>query len=219
MANRKDGMTTQDKLLEAAAEVFAEKGYREATVQEICQKAGSNIAAVNYHFGGKENLYSQVWRQSFQEALRVYPPTGGLPADAPAQDRLRALVYSHLHRILDDGRLGFAGRIILQEMSQPTHVPCQVRRDAIGPLHELTQQIIKDLLGRYATQRDIGFCQMSVMHQCLSLGFRGGKLPPYLCKGKPSAELLDSLIEHTTRFLLHGIAGVRAEIEQRVHKV
>ena len=48
---------TEKRLLEAAGEVFAEFGYRAATVRQICEKAGANIAAVNYYFGDKEKLY------------------------------------------------------------------------------------------------------------------------------------------------------------------
>ena len=53
---------TRERLLEAAGEVFAQKGFREATIREICARAGANIAAINYHFGGKERLYAEVLR-------------------------------------------------------------------------------------------------------------------------------------------------------------
>ena len=52
--------STRARLLETAGEVFAEKGYEAATVREICEKAGVNLAAVNYYFGGKELLYVQT---------------------------------------------------------------------------------------------------------------------------------------------------------------
>ena len=82
MAVRKDGLDTYKKLLKAASEVFAEKGYRDATIAEICRRAQSNVAAVNYHFGSKDELYIAVWKNAFEEALRIYPPDGGLPPDA-----------------------------------------------------------------------------------------------------------------------------------------
>ena len=53
-------LETRRRLLDAAGEVFAEKGFAKATVREICQKAEANIAAVNYHFGDKEKLYAAV---------------------------------------------------------------------------------------------------------------------------------------------------------------
>ncbi|MDH4012180.1 MAG: TetR family transcriptional regulator, partial [Desulfobacterales bacterium] len=53
MAQREDGKETRNRLLNAACEVFAEKGYRNAKVAEICHRAGANVAAVNYYFGDK----------------------------------------------------------------------------------------------------------------------------------------------------------------------
>lgn len=213
MAIRKDGIDKRNKLLKAASEAFADKGYRETTVAEICQRAGSNVAAVNYHFGGKDALYAAVWRDAFEEALRVYPPDGGLPSNAAPEKRLHALIFSLLHRIMDDGRLGYAGQILLQEMSDPTDVISQVRKDVIRPLREHTRQIITELLGPEADELQIGFCEMSVIHQCLAIGFRKGKLPPCIIKDRPTPELINGLVEHITRFSLAGIKAVRKKFE------
>ena len=59
-AQRKGGVATRKRLLAAAGRVFAEKDYRNATIAEICRLAGTNIAAVNYHFSDKETLYLEV---------------------------------------------------------------------------------------------------------------------------------------------------------------
>jgi len=215
MAIRKDGIDTREKILKAASKVFAEKGCRNTTVAEICHRAGCNVAAVNYHFGSKDALYGVVWRNAFEEALRAYPPDGGLSPEASAEHCLQALIHSNLHRILDAGRLGHSGRILMREMSDPSDAIRSVLRDIIHPLRERTRKIIKRLLGPGATDREIGFCEMSVIHQCLAMGFRRGKLPPGIIKGKgkPTPELIDALVEHVTRFSLAGIKAVRRDIE------
>ncbi len=51
---------TQERLLEAAEALFAEKGFEAVSLRDITAQAGANVAAVNYHFGGKENLINAV---------------------------------------------------------------------------------------------------------------------------------------------------------------
>src|SRR5947207_5435679 len=90
---------TREKLLAAAAEVFAEAGFRNATVREICQRAGANIAAVNYHFGDKEKLYLEVLRRTQEDAFQKFPPDYGVKSNASAEEKLKAFVHSFLLRI------------------------------------------------------------------------------------------------------------------------
>lgn len=215
MAIRKDGLDTYQKLLKAATEVFAEKGYRDTTVAEICRRARSNVAAVNYHFDSKDELYIAVLKNAFAEALQVYPPDGGLPTDAPAEDRLRALVHSVLHRILDDGRLGCAGQILLRELAEPTDAFRGVHEDIVGPMRQIMRQIVRDLVGPEADEQQIVFCAMSVIHQCLAIGFRKGRghLPAFLARCESKGEIIDALAEHITLFSLAGLAAVREKID------
>jgi AcrR family transcriptional regulator len=59
---------TRDKLLDVAGRIFADRGYRAATIREICVAAGANVAAVNYHFGDKLGLYTEAVQQSMRAA-------------------------------------------------------------------------------------------------------------------------------------------------------
>src|SRR5579859_5566475 len=103
---------TRRQLLEAAGGVFAEVGYQNATVREICRRAGANVAAVNYHFGDKENLYGEVIRYSHQKGYEKYPPFLGVPPDAPAEKRLQAFIYSMLLRIFEKDSTSWHGRVM-----------------------------------------------------------------------------------------------------------
>ena len=55
------GDKTRNRILDAAAECFAARGYEGATVREICRAAGVNVASANYFFGSKEKLYVEVF--------------------------------------------------------------------------------------------------------------------------------------------------------------
>src|SRR6266511_5549579 len=111
---------TREQLLEVAGEVFAAVGFHKATVREISQRAGANIAAVNYHFGDKESLYAAVLKESFRLAMRKYPPDLGLTPIATPAVRLKAFVRSFLLRIFSGGPEARHGRLMLREMIEPT---------------------------------------------------------------------------------------------------
>ncbi len=57
-------LATRERLLQAATRLFADTGYRGASVRDICNLAGANPGAVSYHFGGKRQLYRSVLRQA-----------------------------------------------------------------------------------------------------------------------------------------------------------
>lgn len=111
---------TRARLIEAAGEEFAEHGFARATVRDICARASANIAAVNYHFRDKETLYLETLRHAHRYSIEHYPHHGGLGADAPAQDRLRAFVRAFLAKMLDADRPKWHGRLISREMTEPT---------------------------------------------------------------------------------------------------
>jgi len=60
---------TPDRIINAATRLFAEKGYDGTSTREICEAAEVNIAAINYHFGSKENLLLHIIQQYSSELL------------------------------------------------------------------------------------------------------------------------------------------------------
>jgi AcrR family transcriptional regulator len=217
MGKRKDGLDRKALLLEAATKVFARKGYGKTTIADICQAAKSNTASVNYYFGSKEELYAEVWKGAFQNAIDRYPPDMELLPDAPAEDKLRAFIKSLLHRMLDSGELGYAGQILLMEMANPTETIDHIKRDAIEPMRKRMMSIVQQLLGNSVCEETLAFCAMSVIHQCMGFGFRRGKLPPPL-RDLDKNRLIEMLSEHITLFSLAGIASVKeatVQIPQR----
>jgi len=56
-----DNIETKDKILAAAKELFAQKGFDGTSTREIVNAAGVNISLISYHFGGKENLFFSMF--------------------------------------------------------------------------------------------------------------------------------------------------------------
>ena len=60
MGTPKDSERTRARIIEAAGQLFAEKGFKAVTVREIVAAAETHLSALNYHFKGKEALYKAV---------------------------------------------------------------------------------------------------------------------------------------------------------------
>jgi AcrR family transcriptional regulator len=215
MTKRKDGIQTRNRILSEACAIFAKKGYHDATVEEICRHAKSNIAAINYHFGSKDQLYARVWRKAFDEAMEAYPAEGGLGPDAALTERLKGTIHSLVGKAVDPGRIGHAGKLLLREMVNPTDVIRHVKRDALQPLHDRMNNLMRELLGPKASEEQLLLCQMSIVHQCMAIGIRffSGTMPPDKNLNTPSEQLIEILTNHILRFSLAGIEAIRKEIK------
>jgi AcrR family transcriptional regulator len=161
---RRDARETRQRLLAAASEVFAEKGFWETTHVEICAKARINTAAVNYHFGGKENLYVEAWKHSFEQSVKAHPPDGGVGPEAPAVERLRGRILAFMHRMADPNN--HEVEIMHKEMANPTGLLAEVLLQAIEPMRQALRSIVRELLGDAASEQQVSFCEMSLMSQC-----------------------------------------------------
>jgi len=212
---REDTARTRKCLLAAASEIFAEKGFRNATVAEICRRAKANIAAVNYHFRDKETLYREAWRQSFLESLKAHPLDGGVSRNAPPEKRLRGQVTAFLHRITDKNNKELL--FVLKEFSNPTGLLKGVMQEEIRPLQERTRILIRELLGPHSSDMQIRFCEISIISQCMNpIVMRSGK------EGKlehesdyPAIDDVDAYTDHVVRFSLGGICAIREKAEKK----
>jgi TetR/AcrR family transcriptional regulator, regulator of cefoperazone and chloramphenicol sensitivity len=158
---------TRHQLLEAAGAVFAETGFRAATVREICRRARANIAAVNYHFGDKEMLYAEVLRHSQQKAVEKYPPLLDVGPDAAPEKKLRAFVLSLLLRIFDKGATAWHGKLMSREMIEPTAALDSLVEERIRPMAAHLQKIIAEILGCPPKDERVRLCSFSVVSQCV----------------------------------------------------
>jgi AcrR family transcriptional regulator len=89
-ARRRDAAATREALLAAGTELFAEHGYDGVPVADIAHRAGVNKAMINYHFGGKRQLYLAIVGVTFDEIVASVERLASSPRPAP--ELLRELI-------------------------------------------------------------------------------------------------------------------------------
>jgi len=212
---RKGAAKTPKSLLAAASDVFAEKGYRDATIAEISEQARANVAAVNYHFGDKETLYTEAWRHSFSESVKTHPPDGGVSDGAPPEERLRGQVVALLRRIADEGNREFL--IVQKELANPTGLLNEVMREELRPLHEKIETLVRELLGPRTSDMQVRFCAISIISQCINpmVAISGRKEKREDKGGPPGVDDIEAYSNHVVKFSLAGIRAIREEAEKK----
>ncbi len=191
---------TRARLLEAAARAFADHGYRETSLRDICRLAGANNAAVNYHFRSKEGLYLEVIREAFAAAQRERPVAvpASPPADrAEARARLRALVLAFAKGILAEAPPRHA-MVVLREMLEPTVALDQVVSEFVRPRFEAIAEALRalkpGLSERETTLHVLSVLGQVVYHRCAApVALR------LLGREAYDAALVDEIADHVAR--------------------
>jgi AcrR family transcriptional regulator len=135
---------TRKRLLAASTRLFAERGYHHVTVRQICRAARANVAAINYHFGGKEGLYREILGAAIEAVRRT--DEANLAGGASPEARLRAYVRASLERLLGPGRDALVHRILVRETAEPTPALDLVVERGLAPRYRHLAQLVAALL-------------------------------------------------------------------------
>ncbi|MEM7515341.1 MAG: TetR/AcrR family transcriptional regulator [Planctomycetota bacterium] len=146
-SDRKDAVANRQALLDAAARVFSEQGYKEARVRDICGVAGLNVGAINQHFGSKENLYREVIVRA-GKSLSEQVACPRLEDFDSAEEALRAWMEYHLTlALLRRAKDPIAGPLLMREFRNPTEAMESFAELVIQPIRAELLRIIGALLG------------------------------------------------------------------------
>ncbi|HEY5140588.1 MAG TPA: CerR family C-terminal domain-containing protein [Methylococcales bacterium] len=205
-----------DRLLQVAVEVFAECGFREATVREICSRAHVNVASVNYYFRSKEALYTQALAFAFQEANRLYPHDAALDNGLPPEQRLALFINNFLHKLLDDSHLGLHSKLIAREIADPTKALDEIIETAITPQFNLLQEIIQQILGAQADKVIVQRCLLSIFGQCLMFKHSRSIIDRLYPELIVNDSAIQASAEHITRFSLAALTRFSQQKERLI---
>jgi AcrR family transcriptional regulator len=212
-ASEPESESTRAKLLDAAAEVFAEVGYHRATIREICARAGVNGALVNYHFGDKLELYAQML-QRLVSVARIEAVRAALNQKAPPETILREAIKAGFVASPPATRSGWLFRILAHEITQPTPAMTRVVDSVLRPLYNQLYEIVGALIGLPAVDEQTRLCAHSIMGQVIIYALAGPVLARLWPDMRMTPENLDRIADHVTDFSLAYLRQVRGMQQQ-----
>jgi len=207
---RHDTHETRERLIEAAERLFARQGYASTSVRDLTTEAGCNVAAVNYHFGGKDRLYVETFRSLLPEIrdrrLEIVEQAmaeGG--GDATLETFLEAFAEAIWDPFVDESRGRLLMGFFMHEILDPRLPSGVFRQEFADPLMDMAANALQRLEPGL-DDRSARMCAMSVVGQILH-AFKARRL--FLHDGGPSSLPADieAHIRHIVRF---SAAGVRA---------
>jgi len=206
---------TRERILTVACEVFAEQGFRDTTIRDICQQAAVNVAAVNYYFGSKENLYEEVCKYLFGLSAENGDPRFNLNEEHTPEENLRTFIRDLLVNLLSQDRSTWRHMIMSREMVDPTSALTIVIKDMIKPRFQQLYSIVEGLLGDNAKDELIRRCCLSITAQCLYYRFA----QPVVLKLSPQQKFdktgIEKLADHIARFSLNALKHFAVENRER----
>lgn len=208
---QKSTAATRQQLLAAGAVVFAARGYREATVREICRQSGSNLAAINYHFGGKDGLYAEVLAES-QRSLHVLPQAG--PRHSP-QQRLEQFVRVFLERVLTESPESNHTQLMFREMIEPTQALDRVVSEFIRPAATELGEIVGQIVGPTFSPRQRQQISLSIVSQILHYKHCRALITRLFPDLPLDVSQLEPMTRHITDFSLAAMRGLRLRQSRR----
>jgi len=192
--------------MDAAARLFAERGFENVTVRDICGQAGANVAAVNYYFRDKAGLYEEVIRRIIGYMQQMMERAHDAGPNKTPEERLKHYIRTFLRHILQEGDACWQGMLLAREMTEPTPGLDMIFEQAVRPNSERVRNLISEIMGRPTTDRLVGMCVGSVQTQMVGLA------NPIARKFIPNMtpEVIDWIADHIARFSL---GGIRATME------
>lgn len=215
------GDEPRDRILSAAGREFAERGYEAATVRDICEAAGVNVAAVNYYFGDKRRLYVESVKHAHEQRAGQVP----LPewtAGTPPQRKLRDFIDNLLERMLGFGQPPWQVRLMMREVLHPTDACRELVEDYVRPRFELLVAILDELVEGRLSPAEIRRVALSIVGQCFLYRAAGDFVGMLVPRDElESHHALAPLADHVTRYALAalGEASPLVYAHQRTHRV
>jgi TetR/AcrR family transcriptional regulator, regulator of cefoperazone and chloramphenicol sensitivity len=200
---------TRERLLKAAAQLFADRGFKKVTVRDICRAARANVASVNYHFGDKTGLYREVVQRAIEAVRETNDAARAAGSGLPPDERLRRYISVAICRSASSGgQISWIARLINRELIDPTPAVDAMLEQAFRPRVDDLSGMVAEIL---KCERDDPRVSQSVacIHVQWMLFVPNPIASRFRAKLQLRADDPAKLADHIARFSLAGIHALQ----------
>ncbi|QGW81684.1 TetR/AcrR family transcriptional regulator [Variovorax paradoxus] len=204
---RTDGNATRLHILETAGQLFAERGFAESTSKEICTRAGTNMAAVNYHFGSRDGLYEAVLIEAHRQLVSMDELVS--LASVPADPRLKLRTFlTHLMEMGSQPKAPWGFRVVLREALSPSPALPVMVRQAVLPKAKLIRGLIGGIMGLPDDHPSVQRAMLFVVLPCIVMTVAPKDLRNEVL---PALKNTEGLADDLMRYVFAGLDAVAKE--------
>jgi TetR/AcrR family transcriptional regulator, regulator of cefoperazone and chloramphenicol sensitivity len=200
----------RQRLLEAAGEVFAQRGFKAATIQEISQRAEANIASVNYHFRDKESLYREVFRYAMEQSRQRYLAYPLDDSERRPARRLQLELRRYLNVMFARDQSPWQAMMFYREMLEPTEVFETLVTERMAPYHENVELLLRDVIGPQADGHLVRFSALAALFLCSSFQSTQNFIRRIYPDDHFDAETNHELADLIASFVVGGLRALKA---------
>lgn len=200
-------MTTKEKILIAAAEEFAEKGFNVATVRDICDNAGVNVAAVNYHFSSKNILYEKVFEFLLEKTEKNNPPLVNLDFKEENEwwDEIKDFLRRMVKRSISEDKFErYLHTLFAMEELYPSEYFSSIYGRLLSPRLESIKKLFS--YSDIRTEEELNICVISIISIVMDFSEKKALISQITGNENFAAENLELIVENI-------FAGIKASIK------
>lgn len=191
--------------------LFAQKGFAAVSVREITAAADSNLAAINYHFGNKMNLYLSVFKERWVPRAygvrKFFKGTLSEKSNPDTSDMVRAFATAFLEGAMTEDERRCHINLMLRELTHPTEAVNIVVSEVIRPMHHDIRELIRPSLPETVNLEQLTLSIFSIISMILYFEF-ARPVVSLVMNQEFDLQFKSRVIDHIVSFTMDGINGI-----------
>ena len=218
MIEEKDGGPARARILQVAADLFADDGYKSTSVRRICEAAKVNVAMVNYYFHSKEELHLAAfdYARDLARASAADVAAASAQAQLPPVEQLRMAIEALVSDMLRSGPASLFSRLVARELIEPTAAIHKLAERNVRPQHVLFTGLIRGVVGEAMPAQVVQKCVFSVIGQVVF--YARSRIVHELVVPEMTYDEagIASIAQHIAAFSLAALDGLRRQYAAQV---